>query len=123
LYKIPSNHKPNVKTVGDEFDQSGLSHKCPGLWHNGDCSLLCQPARWYDILLFFVGNYLAHVATVVSRPGADITSQIINLMAALLLPFSGLGLGLEAISSLAILAPTQLRTAARAGALLMIVPT
>jgi hypothetical protein len=95
----------------------------PGLWHNGDCSLLCRPTRWYDILIFFLGNYLAHVATVVSPPGASIVSQILNQMEALLFPFSGIGLGLEAIASLAIFAPTPLRTATRAGALLMVVRT
>ncbi|KAB2104220.1 hypothetical protein AG0111_0g7805 [Alternaria gaisen] len=44
-------------------------------------------------------------------------------MGALLLPFSGIGLGFEAIASLAIRAPTPLTTAARSGALLMIVET
>jgi len=95
----------------------------PGLWHNGDCSLLCRPTKSYDILIFFLGNYLAHVATVVSPPGASIASQILNLMGALLLPFSGICLGFEAIASLAIRAPTPLTTAARSGALLMIVET
>jgi hypothetical protein len=95
----------------------------PGLWHNGDCSLLCRPTKWYDILIFFLGNYLAHVATVVSLPGASIVSQLFNLVCALLFPFSGIGLGLEAIASLAIFAPTPLRTATRAGALLMVFRT
>jgi hypothetical protein len=95
----------------------------PGLWHNGDCSLLCRPTKWYDILIFFLGNYLAHVATVVSPPGVSIVTQMFNLMGALLLPFSGIGLGFEAIASLAIRAPTPLTTVARSGALLMIVPT
>jgi hypothetical protein len=44
-------------------------------------------------------------------------------MGALLLPFSGICLGFEAIASLAIRAPTPLTTAARSGALLMIVET
>lgn len=95
----------------------------PGLWHNGDCSLLCRPAKWYDILIFFFGNYLAHVATVISPPGASTFDHTLNLISALVFPFSGLGLGVEAIASLAILAPTPLRTAARAGALLRIVQT
>ncbi|CAN9199911.1 unnamed protein product [Alternaria alternata] len=95
----------------------------PGLWHNGDCSLLCRPAKWYDILIFFFGNYLAHVATVVSRPGASVFDQILNLISALVFPFSGFGLGLEAIVSWAIFAPTSLETAARAGALLRVVQT
>jgi hypothetical protein len=74
-------------------------------------------------LIFFLGNYLAHAATVVSPPGASIVNQILNMMEALVFPFSGLGLGLEAIASLAIFAPTPLRTAKRAGALLMVVRT
>jgi len=95
----------------------------PGLWHNGDCSLLCRPAEWYDILVFVLGNYLAHVATVVSPPGVSTVDQVLNLIEALIFPLSGLGLGLEAIFSWAIFATTPLRTAARAGALLMVVKT
>jgi len=95
----------------------------PGLWHNGDCSLLCRPTKWYDIFIFFLGNYLAHVATVVSPPGASTITRALNLIGALLLPFSGVGLGIEAIRSLAIFASTPLETAARAGALLMVVRT
>lgn len=93
----------------------------PGLWHNGDCSLLCRPTKWYDILIFYFGNYLAHVATVTCPPGASVVDRVRNMLKALFFPLSGFALGLEAISSMAMLAPTPLQTAARAGALLMVV--
>jgi hypothetical protein len=95
----------------------------PELWHNGDCSLLCRPAKWYDILIFFSGNYLAHAATVTSTPGAAPLSRALNMLKALLFPISGFILGLEAIASMAMAAKTPLQTAARAGALLMVVKT
>lgn len=93
----------------------------PGLWHNGDCSLLCRPTKSYDILIFFLGNYLAHVATVSSPPGASVVTRMKQMLKALFLSLSGFAIGLEAIASMAIRAPTPLQTAARAGALLMVV--
>src|SRR2546423_328016 len=40
-----------------------------GTTDHGDPHLLCLPAKWSDIALFFFGNYLAHAATVKSLPG------------------------------------------------------
>jgi hypothetical protein len=100
---------------------TNCSVNVPGLWHNGDCSLLCRPTKWYDILIFFLGNYLAHIATVTSPPGASVARQARNMLSALFFPVSGFALGLEAVASKAIWAPTSLQTAARAGALLMVV--
>jgi hypothetical protein len=100
---------------------ANCSINVPGLWHNGDCSLLCRPTKWYDILTFFLGNYLAHVATVTSPPGASVARQAYNLLSALFCPISGFSLGIEAVASKAVFAPTSLQTAARAGALLMVV--
>lgn len=93
----------------------------PGLWHNGDCDLLCRETQWYDILIFFLGNYVAHVATVPSRPYYGVFHRTMLTISALLFPVAGVSLGFEAIVRRAILAPTSLQTAARAGALLMVV--
>ncbi|KAF2012659.1 hypothetical protein BU24DRAFT_425294 [Aaosphaeria arxii CBS 175.79] len=98
---------------------------CPvsvsGLWNNGDCSLLCRKTKWYDVIVFFLANYATHVVTVTSRPGESIELRIVYMMGALLLPVSGVVLGLQAILSLAIFAPTPLQQAARAGALYTVV--
>lgn len=96
--------------------------KVPGFWNNGDCALLCRKAEWYDMLLFFFGNYLAHVATVTTRPGEPLLLQALYLSSALFSPLTGLNLGWIAIRSRAVFASTPLRAAARAGALCTVVP-
>ena len=93
----------------------------PGFTHRGNCNLLCRPAIWTDILVFFIGNYVAHAATVISRPGQSILASVLNVATALLFPGGGIRSGVEAIWSLAKFAPTDLQAAARAGALCAVV--
>jgi hypothetical protein len=37
--------------------------------NHGDPNLLCRPSRWTDIATFFLGNYIAHAATIMTIPG------------------------------------------------------
>jgi hypothetical protein len=59
--------------------------------------LSCTPTNWYDVVVFFIGNYLAHAATVKSYPGEAPSGTIIATFGALLIPTSGLIRGLNAI--------------------------
>ena len=88
--------------------------------HN-DPNLLCTPSGWQDIIIFYLGNYIAHVATIVSLPGESIGSKIRVSLASLLFPVSGLMRGLLTILTFASFGKTDLQKAARARALCMVV--
>lgn len=89
----------------------------PGASNHGIPNLLCLPAQWTSIAAFFLGNYIAHAATVVSRPGSSPLDTAIAVIMACLLPGSGLTRALSAIMSGSRLTGDELRAAARAGAL------
>jgi len=93
---------------------------CP---NRGNTNLCCGPAKWTDIVLFFLGNYAAHAATTRLPPGQDMLSLsgASAIIGALLFPASGVAKGLAAITSRAIFAKTDLQMAARSVALLMVV--
>jgi hypothetical protein len=80
-----------------------------------------MPMLWIDYIMFYVGNYIAHVATVKSFPGESVFSIFIAMIAALFFPTSGIVRGLAAIIKLSIIEPDPLQAAARAGALCMVV--
>lgn len=88
-----------------------------------DQHLLCTPSTWSSILLFFLANYVAHVGTVRSASGAQGISRAFNMLTALLLPSTGLDLGLRRIRACAIFSKTPLEKACRAGALCIVVRT
>jgi len=88
--------------------------------HN-DPHLICSPTKWTDIVVFFFGNYFAHAATIKSLPGEGKLSTVGTVVGALLFPASGVVRGLTAILTLSVFAGTDLETAARAGALCMVV--
>jgi hypothetical protein len=69
-----------------------------GTTSHGDPNLLCTPAKWTDILLFYAVNYLAHAVTIKSAPGEQMQETAENIMSALIYPYSGLLRGIEAIS-------------------------
>jgi hypothetical protein len=93
----------------------------PGFVHHGNCDLLCGPVSWIDLTIFFLGNYAAHAATVLSQPGEAPLRTAVVMVTALLFPGAGVLRGAQALVRLAILAPTELQRAARAGALRMVV--
>ncbi|KAJ7268381.1 hypothetical protein C8J57DRAFT_1067362 [Mycena rebaudengoi] len=83
--------------------------------------LSCPPVPIPDVVIFFVGNYLAHAVTVKSYPGESSTATLLSFIAALAFPASGLVRGLNAISRCAILKKGSLERAAQSGALCMVV--
>ncbi|KAH7136981.1 putative pogo transposable element [Dactylonectria estremocensis] len=93
----------------------------PGITHHGNCNLLCRPASWTDILVFYLVNYVAHAATVTTRPGQSMLTSLFTIAIALLLPGGGVRCGIQAIFNLAKFADTDLQVAARAGALCAVV--
>lgn len=108
---------------------SGNITDCPifgeTITNHGDPDLFCRPAKWTDVLVFFLGNYVAHVATVHSSPGQSVSETILFSIVALFLPSAGILKACQAIYSQARFAPTELQRAARAGALFVIhkIPT
>jgi len=95
----------------------------PGYFYRSGCTMLCRPATWSDVLVFFLGNYVTHVATIVSQPGQSLAGTIFFSLLSMLFPGGGISKAMGAIMSRAVFAPTELRMAARAGALYIVVPT
>jgi hypothetical protein len=73
------------------------SVKVPGLTHNGDCNFLCRSADWKDVVISYLGNYVAHAATVVSRPGLCPLDTFLTTIVVLLFPGAGIMNAIEAI--------------------------
>jgi hypothetical protein len=88
--------------------------------NRGGPILLCVPPKWYDLALFFFGNYLAHAASVVSASGEPWHETLEVVLLALLLPVSGVVRALPAIFHHAATQRDPVRRAARAGALCMV---
>ncbi|KAI1096785.1 hypothetical protein F5B19DRAFT_5143 [Rostrohypoxylon terebratum] len=91
--------------------------------NHGSPDLICTPASWTDVALFYLGNYVAHAATVRVSPGEPISDRIVNSIAVLLFPQAGVMKGLNAIFRCAVLEKSPLQRAARSGALCMLVRT
>ncbi|EUC45958.1 hypothetical protein COCMIDRAFT_4900 [Bipolaris oryzae ATCC 44560] len=70
---------------------------------------------------FFLGNYIAHAATITTLPGETWVDVTLATVLALLFPVSGVVRGVRAIQSLAIFGRNDLEKAARARALAVIV--
>src|SRR5947207_2299107 len=108
--------------VPAEASQNNTTIVLPKNYSNhGDPNLLCRSTKWSDIVIFFLGNYVAHAATTLTLPGQSPLSAAVTVIAALLFPTSGVIRGAKTILSFAITAKTDLQTAARAGALCMVV--
>jgi len=89
-----------------------------GTSNHGDPNLLCTPAKWYEVLLFYAVNYLAHAVTVKALPGEQLGDTIAVIFAALIYPYSGVLRGIEAIARHAAFSSgNALQKAACAGAL------
>src|SRR5438034_983347 len=97
----------------------------PAEWINhGDKDLICIPAKWTAVLLFYFANFLAHCATVKPYPAETIWEIALAMILALFLPSSGITRAMDSI----IRCPrfrkmNKLERAAKAGALCMVVRT
>ena len=94
-----------------------------GTQNHGNPNLLCTPTRWTDVAVFFFANYVAHAATTKSTPGMTALGTLRVLLTALCLPVSGVTRGVKAIRQRAVFSSTPLETAAKAGALCVVVRT
>ena len=89
---------------------------------HGNPDTLCTPSSAADIALFFFANYIAHCATVKSYPGENAIELGIAVLLALLFPSSGIIRALDSIFRHSRFRNSnELRRAARAGALCMVV--
>lgn len=96
----------------------------PVTFDHGVPGLVCVAAHWTTIVSFFIVNYVTHCVTIRQFPGEPITEVVPSMIAALLAPGSGLWRAVNAI----IRCPrfrklTELRRAATAGALCIVVRT
>ncbi|OCL02254.1 hypothetical protein AOQ84DRAFT_393104 [Glonium stellatum] len=114
---------PLIKKVnGARLNTTTILPSLPdGFSNHGNPGLLCMPAKWSDVAIFYFGNYVAHAATVKALPGESTLGAIFAIIAALLFPITGVIRGFKTIYQSAITAKTELQTAARAGALCTVV--
>lgn len=112
LFASASITKPIICTFSSASQNTTLAQSC---------EVLCKPAKWIDLAVFYIGNYIAHVATLRTAPGQGAFEGLAMMIYTLLFPSIGLGEGIRAIISLASLERTPLRAAAKAGALYMVV--
>lgn len=112
-----------ISTAADSISSSKttVSNGAQAFSDHGDPNLVCGPAKWPDVLSFFLLNYVAHAATLKTLPGESTPVTILNILAALFFPASGLFRGFGALLSRAKFAKTDLETAARAGALCTVI--
>ncbi|KAH9203370.1 hypothetical protein DL95DRAFT_399397 [Leptodontidium sp. 2 PMI_412] len=93
-----------------------------GTSNHGDPNLLCTPTKWYQVLLFFLVNYVSHAVTVKALPGERTSDVFWSILCALFYPYSGINRGLEAIvRHAAWRSGNALQRAAHAGALCVVV--
>jgi hypothetical protein len=95
--------------------------------NHGNPALLCVPPQWSDYLNFFATNYVAHAATLISRPGEGTGETLFDALNALFIPGSGAlrAFRLLVLYSSRLLAGNwrvdSIQEAQRAGALCMVV--
>ncbi|KAF8244407.1 hypothetical protein K440DRAFT_666530 [Wilcoxina mikolae CBS 423.85] len=110
-----------VTAIPVTVDNSTITILPEGVTNLGDPDLLCTPATWVDIALFFAINYFAHAATVKPLPGETFNSILWHVVLALFYPFSGIPRGLDAILRHAVFEKCKIKRATRAGALCVVV--
>ncbi|KAH7200587.1 hypothetical protein BKA60DRAFT_528931, partial [Fusarium oxysporum] len=92
--------------------------------NHSDPHLLCPPVSWENVVVFFLGNYITHAATVKLPPATPLLANIWICLGALLMPATGLVFGLLAFSqAIKGLKESELTKATVAGALCMYVRT
>lgn len=95
-----------------------------GTSNHGNPKLLCLQGKWYDEVVCFALNYFSHAATVKSLPGEQLSDTVLDILSALLYPFSGIHRGIERMFRRAAwFSESDLESVARAGALCIVVRT
>jgi hypothetical protein len=91
---------------------------------HGIPGLVCTQTRWSSLVLFFLGNYVAHCATIMSYPAETWTERAVAITGALLFPSSGLRRAVGAIRRRPRLRPlNSIQRALASGAMCMVVRT
>jgi hypothetical protein len=62
----------------------------PGTTDHGQAGLICVPASWLDIVLFFLTNYVAHAATIVTYPGQPMLETTVRIIIAIFIPIASM---------------------------------
>ena len=60
-----------------------------GTTNHGEPDLICIPARWKEILVFFAINFAIHAVTLPARPGESMTETVFAVVNAFFIPGSG----------------------------------
>jgi hypothetical protein len=84
-------------------------------------NVICTPTSWTDIVSFFLGNYIAHAATVITFPGEPASVTTVNMILAILFPCMGASRGLLAIIRRGASHTDPLKRALQSRALCMVV--
>lgn len=91
-----------------------------GSSNHGTPNLICIPTQWYNLIVFFGLNYIAHAFTLVTPPGATYREQLRCSLYALTCPGSGIIRCLRWIIAFAAWESDPLAKAAKVGALCMV---
>lgn len=103
-------------TISNDQSQTFFNH--------GDPRLVCTRASPISIAVFLFVNYIAHCATVGSYPGYSSLAVVLTNVFALFFPASGIIRAMNMLIRRAeLFGENELETAARAGALCMVVRT
>ena len=101
--------------------ETNLTLQVPaGTSAHGDAHLICTPTQWTDVAIFLLANYVAHVFTIVSRPGEHTLHLLYRTIIAFLFPYSGIVYSLETISRHAVFVKDPVERAGRARALCVV---
>ncbi|TGZ82990.1 hypothetical protein EX30DRAFT_339238 [Ascodesmis nigricans] len=84
-------------------------------------SPVSSQTQWIQLCIFFLTNYLLHLATVRSRPGDTNRAFVLDALLALLFPFSGAVRAVECILRAPIFQKNELKRIARSEAFCAVV--
>jgi hypothetical protein len=79
--------------------------------------LVCTSSSWYDVVAFFLLNFVAHAATIRHYPGDNTFTQVFWTICALFLPFAGVWRACQSIANARPFEKDHLERAKYAGAL------
>jgi len=120
LHVIPLAHS---RPVPDQVFTVNVPSGYSATNHSSNDIFCVTPAPWSGVIIFYLGNYAAHAATVITYPGEPPIFVFSAIIYALFFPASGMVRGLGAIFRHARLEKDDLQSAARAGALCHVVRT
>ncbi|KDQ55300.1 hypothetical protein JAAARDRAFT_333000 [Jaapia argillacea MUCL 33604] len=83
-------------------------------------SVICSPATWHNIIVFFMINYAAHAATIPAAAGATWYDTMFWTVVCLLLPFAGLGKAMGLVLNYTWVGDSELEKAWARDALLVV---